>query len=100
MKSLPQKIFDITPNWLRVRVFELSKEERFFLDVVREKRAIIREYICSEERDKSQIIESKYIMKTMKFLLDRYGKDGRFYKYFFRQAESLGQDLTSLSRYR
>ena len=99
MKNLAQKILDITPDWIRVRIFELSNEEKFFLEVVREKRIKIREYICSEEGDRIQIIECKYIMKTMKFLLDRYGKDGRFYKYFSEQAELLGQDIEYLLRY-
>ena len=99
MKNLAQKAFEIIPDCIKVRVFELSDEENFFLEVVKEKKIKIREYICSEEENRSQVIECKYIMKTMRFLLDRYGKDGRFYEYFSEQAELLGQDLGYLLRY-
>jgi len=98
--SLAQKLFDITPDWLRVRMFELTDEEKFFLDVVKEKRMLIRGYICSDEPERTDIIECRYIMKTMKFLLDKYGKDGRFYKYFVGEAESLEQDFKCLLGYR
>jgi len=101
MKDLAQKVFDITPDWLRVRVFELTEEEKFFLEVAKENKMVIINYICFGEGDYgSQIIECKQRMETMKFLLDKYGKDARFYKYFSEKKAEFEQYFKVLLGYR
>jgi len=99
MKSLAQKIFDICPDWLKVRIFELSDEEKFFLEVLKDKKMMIRDYVCSEETETNIIAESRHINDTMKFLLDRYEKGSRFYRYFSKRAESLNQEFQFVLRY-
>ncbi len=97
--NLTQKVFDITPDWLRVRMFELTGEEKFFLDVLKEKRAEIREYIFSQKTERANITECKCMIGTLKFLLDKYGKNGRFYRYFSEKAMLVRQDFEFLLKY-
>jgi hypothetical protein len=97
--SLAQKVFDIVPDWLRVRIFELTEEEKFFLEVARENRIAIRDYICCEEEYYGQIIDCKQRMETMKFLLNKYG-EGRFHKYFSEKKGEFEQYFRVLLGYR
>jgi hypothetical protein len=92
MINLAQKIFDITPDWLRVRIFELTDEEKFFLEVAKENRKRIWEYIISGPRSQEQLKECEQGRTTMEFLLRKYG-NGRFCKYFRSKIDLFNYDI-------
>jgi hypothetical protein len=85
-QRITQKIFDITPYWMRIRIFGLDEDEKLFLDVAREGERKIDDYYKSGFTLKINKRECNEIKATMKFVLSRY--HGRYYQNFLEELSS------------
>ncbi len=93
--TLTDKIANIIPDWIKIKIFELEEDEELFLSVEKENR---RRVWCLGLPKPENRMECEQMGNTMKFLLDKYG-NGRFSKYFQAKMDSFDFDVKKVLRY-
>jgi hypothetical protein len=109
MTTLAQAVFGIAPGAFKIKVFELTEEEKrlqkmissgwfkltsYRYDLKKHKRKIMKTWDDVHEK----VQECEQDSASMKLFLEQYGK-GRFYKYFSWRIEDFDYRIKRLLGY-
>lgn len=97
MKNLAQKAFEIIPDCIKVRVFELSNDEKWFMEALRKanRNIIASIYYPTKEG----IEECEKIKKEMEFILDNRKENIRFKEYFLEKMDYVKDSIKLIMGY-
>jgi len=96
--NLIQRIFNSVPDCIKVRIFELSNDEKWFMEALRKanRKIIAGIYYPTKEG----IEECEKIKKEMEFIFDNRKENIRFGKYFLEKMGYVEDSIKLIRGYR
>jgi len=89
--NLIQRIFNSIPDCIKIRIFELTNDEKWFLEVEKEANS----YFIEEDIGRCEAIK-----REMEFILDNRKENIRFEKYFLEKIDGVKYSIKLLMGYR